>query len=224
MQVYESAVKQEEEPLGDIPVRIEIDVRSLSSFVQSKPDTLEKMWDEAQNDNTNEDGILQGDELNNFLHDVLKKWYEFYSPREESKLVKAQTRSAVGEFKQLISSSCGGSSQLDVETMVLSRKQLMQFNGQMKEKSFDREDVSVMTAFDTLAGKVFEPSDSGSVIPGAKGGVEILYQNFKNHLMETPIQKYRRLKSEIDTFKDSLRELADKKRGIEQYAWYGFCV
>lgn len=222
IQIFESAVKQEEEPLNDIPVRIEIDVRSLSSFVKNQPDTLEKMWDQVQNGNINEDSILSGDELNNFLHDILKKWYEFHSPREESKLVKAQTTSAVGEFKKLISSSRGDSREVDVHKMVLSKNQLMQFVEQMKQKSFDREDVSVTTAFQTLVGKVFEPSDSGSAIPSAKeGGVEILYRNFKNHLMETPIQKYRRLKSEVNSFQDSLRVLADKKVELNSMSGMG---
>jgi len=188
MKTFESAAKQEEEPLGDLPVRIEIDVRSISSFLKAKPDVLVEMWDQVQHDNIDENNLLRGDGLNNFLHSILKKWYEFHNPREENKLVKAQTRTAVEEFKQLISSFCEESSTLDMNTWVLSKRDLMQFVVQM--------------------------SDSGLVIPNAQRGVDVLYRNFKNHLMETPIQKYRRLKSEVSTFYESLKQSADQKAAL----------
>merc|ERR1719233_1761290 len=89
----------------------------------------------------------------------------------------------------------------------------MHFVGWMKNKKFDHEDVSITKAFQTLGGKIFQPSDSGLIIP-TRRGVDLLYRKFKNHLMETPIQKYRRLKSEIETFQDSLKELADKKEAL----------
>jgi len=220
-EVFESAVKQEEDPpIRDIPVRIEIDVRSISSFVKAEPDTLIKMWDEVQHDNINEDKLLRGDQLNNFLHDILKKWYKFYRPREKARLVKSQTRAAVGEFKQLISATCEESNMIDFDTWVLSKKHLSHFVEQMKQRKFDREDVSITKAFEFLAGKVFEPTDSGAAVPSARQGesaergVDVLYQNFKNPLIEPPIQKFRRLESEVSKFQASLRELANQKEAM----------
>jgi len=214
MQIFESAAKQEEDPIGDIPVRIEIDARSISSFLKTQPDALEKMWDKAQHLNSNEDNLLRGDQLNDFLHDILKKWYEFYRPREEAKLVKAQTRAAVGEFKQLISSSCGESDMIELDKWVLSKDNLLQFIEEMKQKKFQHEDVSITKAFETLKGKVFDPTDSGSAIP-SKNGVDVLYRNYKNHLMETPIQKYCRLKNEVIKFHESLSKLSGQKSKLK---------
>jgi len=201
MQIFESPGRQEEEPFTDIPVSIEVDVKSISAFVKKHTDTLDKMWDE------NQLKVLTGDDLSNFLHNVLKKWYESYNPNEKRALVKAQTKAAISDFRKLIASSCG----LGDFISEIDRDTWMKFIEQMKQREFSDEDIPATIRFETLAGKIFEPSDSGSAIPSVRRGVDIVYQNRKDPSMETPIQKYRRLKSEVDSFRESLKDFAEKK-------------
>lgn len=225
---FEAVSKEEEEELCNRPVTIKIDVRSISSFVKDQPFTIENIWDKFRHDDMKEETSLQGDILNSFLHEILKKWYEFHSPKEGSKLVQAQTSSAVVELKQLIRSSSGQANEENLERWTLSKKTLMLFVEEMKKREFGHEELSAPKKIEIFSGKVYEISDSGLAIPSsrrgisilhqkfkkplmAKKGIDVLYQNFRNRLIEPPIQKYQRLKSGIERFEDLLRLFADQK-------------
>merc|ERR1719204_1232411 len=59
--------------------------------------------------------------------------------------------------------------------------------------------VSPISAFETFAGKLFDPADAGALTRGI------------DNANETPLQKYQRLESEIAVFEHTLTEILDEK-------------
>jgi len=211
-----ASVKEQEDAFGHFAFKIDINVRSISSFVKKEPDTIVNIWNQFQNGNLQDGKILRGTKLNNFLHEFIAKWWEFHSPKEGAKLYKMQTRSAIRELKQLISFSPGQTGLGKSHRFDLSKQELMRFVEEMKQ--FTAENSRVKTVFDASPKPAFvrrdsgiRPSLSGTRRVFAKKGINVLCKFFRTPVMETPMQKYERLKSEINTFNDSFREFADNK-------------
>lgn len=207
-------VKEQEDAFGHFAFKIDINVRSLSSFVKKQPETIVNIWNQFHNGGVQDEKILRGAKLNNFLHEIIAKWWEFHSPKEGAKLYKMQTRSAIRELKQLISFSSGHPSMVKSH---ISKQELMRFIGEMKE--FTAGNSEVKTVFEAPPKPAaFARRDSG-IRPSlsatrrviAKKGINVLCKVFRTPVMETPMQKYQRLKSEINTFNHSFRDFADNK-------------
>jgi len=215
MDTFES-VKEKEDAFGHFAFKIDINVRSISAFVKNQPDTIVNIWNQFQSGDVWDEKILRGTKLNNFLHEIIAKWWEFHSPKEGAKLYKMQTRSAIRELKQLISFSPGQAGLVNSHRCDLSKQELMRFIEEMKQ--FTAENSQVKTVFEASPKPAFVRRDSG-IRPSlgatrrviAKKGINVLCKVFRTAVMETPMQKYERLKSEINTFNDSFRDFADNK-------------
>merc|ERR1719419_2164138 len=156
------------------------------------------MWKRQRNNM--EEGYLRGDEMDDFLHGVLRRWHEFRYPREKSTLRKAQTKQAVADLKKVIFSAQTAEIQ---DQTVLMEDYWMRFIDQMKRVEISDEAVSPVTAFETFAGKMFDPADANAVDP------KIVRSN------ETPLQRYHRLTSEINEFKNTLADFLEQKESSE---------
>jgi len=197
-EVFESSDRVDEKD-NDVRVNIEIDLKSISSFVRKHSDASLKMWKRAQRVNMKE-GDLEGDEVNNFLHDVLKRWHEFRCPKDKSALVKAQTKMAVADLKKVIFSAQPGEIQDD---QVLTKDYWIKFIEQMKKIEITDKVVPPETAFEFFAGKVFDPADSKAKGTG---------KSAKNVFTESPVQRHHRLMTEIEVFKNSLTDFLTEKQ------------
>jgi len=193
-EVFESKDDVDEND-SDIKVNVEIELKSISSFVRKYPDKSLKMW-KRQRANM-EKGNLEGPEVNNFLHDVLKKWHEFRSPKDGSTLFKAQTKKAVADLKKVIFSAQPGEI---LNQQVLTEEYWVNFINQMKNVEICDAKVSPISAFETFAGKLFDPADTGALTRG-----------IDNANIETPLQRHQRLESEIAVFEHTLTEFLDEK-------------
>merc|ERR1719419_1829067 len=156
------------------------------------------MWKRQRNNM--EEGYLKGDEMDDFLHGVLRRWHEFRYPRDKSTLRKAQTKQAVADLKKVIFSAQTAEIQ---DQTVLKEEYWMKFIDQMKRVEISDEAVSPVTAFETFAGKMFDPADANAIDP------KIVRSN------ETPLQRYHRLTSEIKEFENTLAGFLEKKESSE---------
>jgi len=199
-EVFESSDKDDEKD-SDVRVNIEIDLQSISSFVRKYSDASLKMWNRAQRVSM-EGGDLEGDEVNNFLHDVLKKWHEFRCLRDKSALVKAQTKMAVADLKKVIFSAQPGEIQ---DHQVLTKQYWVRFIELMKKVEITNKVVSPEAAFEFFAGKLFDPSDSKASVSD---------QSDKNIYMESPKQRHHRLTTEVEVFERSLTDFLTKKQSV----------
>jgi len=196
-EVFET--KQEvDEKHNDVKVNVEIELKSISSFVRQYPEKSIEMW--RRQKSKMEGGDLKGEEMDDFLHGVLKKWHEFRSPKERTTLVKAQTKQTVADLKKVIFSAQTAEIQ---DQTVLKEEYWMQFIDQMKRVEISDKAVSPVTAFETFAGKMFDPEDASAVDP------KIVKSN------ETPLQRYHRLASEIKEFENTLSDFMEKKESSE---------
>jgi len=201
-EVFESPEKKDKERVADVLVNIEIDLNSISSFLRVYPDAPMKMWERALRYHRDK-GYLQSEEdVNNFLHDFLNKWWEYHNPGERTGVKKAQTATAVKELRKAVLASKPEDEVKD-EQGSLSKETWRRFIEQMKTSHGKAGIIPRITKFESFAGKVFAPIGTS----GAKKGLEITYQRVPDTLTETPIQKYRRLKAEITEFAESLKEV-----------------
>lgn len=192
---------------GDVMISIEVDLKSVADFLERQPEVAKQAFDRAQKEKVDRTtaGTLEGDDFNNFLHDFLKKWWEFRNPKEKTTLIKAQTKQAVADMKKTIFSA-----NTDVQDgRALTWDQWKNFNEKIKMGQVEHESVTPLRAFETFAGKVFDPSDTGNSVKAAQG-VQIVYSGSSGMDIETPIQKYRRLKSEIKSFESALAHLSQQ--------------
>jgi len=201
-EVFESPEKKDKERVADVLVNIEIDLNSISSFLRVYPDAPMKMWERALRYHRDK-GYLQSEEdVNNFLHDFLNKWWEYHNPGERTGVKKAQTATAVKELRKAVLASKPEDEVKD-EQGSLSKETWRRFIEHLKRSHEEAGTKPRITKFESFAGKVFAPIGTS----GAKKGLEITYQSVPDTLTETPIQKYRRLKAEITEFAESLKEV-----------------
>jgi len=201
-EVFECPEKKDKERVADVLVNIELDLNSISSFLRVYPDAPMKMWERALRYHR-EKGYLQSEEdVNNFLHDFLNKWWEYHNPGERTGVKKVQTATAVKVLKKAVLASKPEDEVKD-EQGCLSKETWRRFVEDMKRSQEEAGTIPRITKFESFAGKVFAPIGTS----GAKKGLEITYQSVPDTLTETPIQKYRRLKAEITEFAESLKEV-----------------
>lgn len=192
----------------DVMISVEVDLKSVATFLDKNPEVAKQAFDRAQKEKVDRSslGTLEGTDFNNFLHDFLKSWWQFHNPKEKTTLVKAQTKQAVADLKKAIFSASP-----DVQDgRLLTRDQWKRFIERIKIGQVEHETISPLKAFETFAGKVFDPSDTGNKVEGDRQGVQIVYSGSNGMPIETPIQKYRRLKTEIKAFESALAQLASK--------------
>jgi len=197
-ELFETKEEVDKKDDGVKVLNVEIELKSISSIVKQYPDISMEMWRYKRNNM--DEGFLRGDEMDDFLHGVLKKWHEFRYPREKSTLRKAQTKQAVGDLKKVIFSAQTAEIQDQTE---LREEYWMRFIDQMKRVEISDEAVSPVTAFETFAGKMFDPADANAVDP------KIVRSS------ETPSQRYHRLTSEIKEFKNTLADFLEQKESAE---------
>lgn len=198
---------EKENPDGELVVEIEIDLTSVGNFIEKKPQAAKDVFDRAQKEKMDKTtlGQLDGNDFDNFLHDFLKGWWAYNNPKESTALVKAQTKQAVADLKKAIFSLNS-----DVQdSRLLTRDQWERFTEKVKTGKVVSEETEPLKSFETFGGKVFDPSDSG--ILGERG--QVVYSGGVDKGEETPIQKYRRLKNEIQAFEAGLTKLAVQAKG-----------
>jgi len=204
-EVFESPEKKDTERVADVLVDIEIDLNSISSFLRVYPDAPMKIWERALRYHR-EKGYLQSEEdVNNFLHDFLNKWWEYQNPGERTIVKKVQTATAVKELKKAVLANRPEDEVKD-DQGCLSKETWRRFIEHMKKSGGKAGSAPRITKFESFAGKVFAPIATS----GAKKSLEITYKSVPDKLTETPIQKYRRLKAEISEFAASLKEINAK--------------